>query len=272
LEKKVHGLQVSVASLEQQTTDKSEALQKASQLQQAAEGQNKQAVESLELYKQASAALQSKLDTSVEEIKKGNQIISKIQAEYRTSKSKLKLKGDVIRQQERVIEDQKTNFQELRSKFAELEREMTIEKERSDRLRRDLEDANGKLQESNKLIESNQQVISWLNKEINESQLGRTGFNVTGGSNAPGPPLGSYLQGVSSLTSPAMGLPNQISQNENSQRQANSSSPLLFSTAEHMNKTFRGNEAFGPLGTAEGDSFLKQAMEKYGVRGSFGTR
>ena len=38
---------------------------------------------------------------------------------------------------------------------------------------RDLTEARSKLAESSKLLDSNHQVITWLNKEINEAQLGR---------------------------------------------------------------------------------------------------
>jgi len=39
--------------------------------------------------------------------------------------------------------------------------------------KRDLLEAREKLAESSKLLDSNHQVITWLNKEINEAQLGR---------------------------------------------------------------------------------------------------
>ena len=49
----------------------------------------------------------------------------------------------------------------------------------------ELTDAKSKLNESSKLLDSNQQVITWLNREINEAQLGKiNSYSSVGGAAA----------------------------------------------------------------------------------------
>ena len=57
--------------------------------------------------------------------------------------------------------------------------ELTIRNEKlggeNERMERQLLETREKLAESARLLESNQQVISWLNKEVNMAQMGRVG-------------------------------------------------------------------------------------------------
>lgn len=183
---------------------------------------------------------QEKLEASVAEINKGNQIIQKIQTEYRGLKvrarrhayqsihwslivctctdmlglplaclqTKLRLKSEVMKQQERLLEEREHALEDANRRLQAAADSRASLEEHVERLKKDLATATTKLEESNRLIESNQQVrrtpldaavwrcwspyrrwrmlcclcrqvITWLNKEINEAQLGRGAYATT---------------------------------------------------------------------------------------------
>jgi len=124
-------------------------------------------------------ALQEKLRDSGAEMTRGNALIARLQSEVKQLREKSKAKSEIIARQEESI-------QELRSKLAEMERASLFERDatllaktQGDVLRKQLDEANDKIQESAKLIASNQEVIAYLNEEINKWQLGlRSGGEV----------------------------------------------------------------------------------------------
>jgi spindle assembly abnormal protein 6 len=133
---------------------------------------------------------QEKLEASVGEINKGNQIIQKIQTEYRGLKvrtrrhadqsvhwspivctstdmallalssvqTKLRLKSDVMKQQERLLEEREHALEDATRRLQAAADSRASLEEHVERLKKDLATATTKLEESNRLIESNQQV------------------------------------------------------------------------------------------------------------------
>lgn len=138
-------------------------------------------------------ALQEKLRDSGTEMTRGNALITRLQNEVKQLREKSKAKSDLISRQDLSI-------QELRSKGAELERQSLFEKDATllaktqcDVLRKQLDEANDRIQESSKLITSNQEVIAYLNEEINKWQLGlRSGAEVYAVSSNDTPQKTSY--------------------------------------------------------------------------------
>ena len=124
-------------------------------------------------------ALQDKLRESGAEMTRGNALIARLQTELKQLREKSKAKSEVIARQEDTI-------QELRSKLGEMERAALFERDatqlakaQGEVLKKQLDEANEKIQESAKLIASNQEVIAYLNEEINKWQLGlRAGGEV----------------------------------------------------------------------------------------------
>lgn len=109
---------------------------------------------------------------SAAEIVKGNQIIGKLQADVRSAKSKLKLKASELVQQAEAVARKQQAVDAADRQMAELRAQLTIAA--SDKAKADEGAAECKrqLSEAQELLRSNQQVIQWLNKELNDTQAG----------------------------------------------------------------------------------------------------
>ena len=129
----------------------------------------------MSMLQQRNDAQKDKVSLAASEIKKGNEIISRLQGEYRLVKQKLKSKTEGLRS----LESHLSGVEAENGGIGRKNHDLTITNEKlageNDRLSRQLEEAREKLTESAKLLESNQQVIQWLNKEVNMAQMGRVG-------------------------------------------------------------------------------------------------
>ncbi|KAF0728105.1 hypothetical protein Ae201684P_013865 [Aphanomyces euteiches] len=160
-----------LAALQQQVLDKEEVIQKTSELLQSATNHKLEIEETLKMYKANHNAMQQKLELSIAEINKGNQIIEHIQQENQAFKSKLKMKSKILKQQELIVQEKQLQRDELAQQLKSLKNELALRDDQISLLQNKNNEFARKLEESNKLLASNQQVISWLNKEINEAQL-----------------------------------------------------------------------------------------------------
>ncbi|GBG34513.1 Spindle assembly abnormal protein 6-like [Hondaea fermentalgiana] len=175
LEKKVSEQQLTMAALKQQLEDKEDLLAKTAAMLEQAQDRRAAVEDKMNHYKASSAKLQRKLELSIKEINKGNGVIETLQAEVRQSKDRVRTKNIVIRQQERVLQDARANLEDEREGAARLRDQLDNEKDVSAELRAALQATKERLEECNKMLESNQNVIAFLNKEINEAQLGPAG-------------------------------------------------------------------------------------------------
>jgi spindle assembly abnormal protein 6 len=162
---------VRISALQSQVADKDQLLERTAALLEAAKASGATAEAALASTKAAHERLQSKLEGGIAEIHKGNTIISQLQTELRACKSKLKAKASIVRQQEQLLaerHDEKLRTQhQLDSTRAELDAKEAARKG----LAQQLEEAAEKHVEQQQLLKQNQQVIQWLNKEINDAQL-----------------------------------------------------------------------------------------------------
>ena len=173
LEKALNQGELRAAALEQQAADRDELDANRGALLDAANARVAQQHESLALYKRSCEQLQRKLEQSADEINKGNAIIARLQGEHRAQRAKIKTKGQVVRQQERALQDRENAGKELERQVAALEGQLQTQTERAGGLEQQLEGARRKLKESSAMLQSNQNVIAYLNKEINSLQMGR---------------------------------------------------------------------------------------------------
>ena len=171
-EKLANKFQLQVVALKQQVEDKGVTLTSTVALRTEAQNRLESVTETLNLYKDTAAKLQKKFDMSVAEIKKGNLVIEKMHNELKQAKSKLKLKTTVIKQQEALVDEQGRNMDELVREKDAVARQLAASKETEAQLQRTIEESRQKLAECHKMLESNQNVITYLNKEINEAQMG----------------------------------------------------------------------------------------------------
>ena len=203
----MHQLQLHASALENNSSNSNSAIDSEKALRVAAETAANRTAESLDVYKNNNKALTAKLAASSSEINKGNEVISKVSgrseraltatstnkqnaprftfcsaqlsSEYRSNKQKLKMKSELLRNQELVMADRESTITTMGRKMTAMESEVERMKSTAESLTAELGSAKGKLSESSKLLDSNQQVITWLNREINEAQIGK--INSYGG-------------------------------------------------------------------------------------------
>ncbi len=171
LEKQVQKQEVQMDGLKQQLQDKEDVVEQMSRRLEAAGTQRISLEESLAMYKSSLDKLESKFQASVSEINKGNDIIQRIHAEQRQLRSKLKVKGAIMAKQEEHLAGKEKEIDLARAQQRELESGLSRANDTIARNEQELLRVKGSLAEANKLLKSNQQVINWLNKEINELQM-----------------------------------------------------------------------------------------------------
>jgi spindle assembly abnormal protein 6 len=171
VEKKTHKGEIQQAALQQQLQDKEDLLEQMSQRLEVAGQQRIGMEEALAMYKTQLEKVEAKFQASVNEINKGNEIIQRIHAEQRQLRSKAKVKGAIIAKQEEELSNKEKAIDVARAARRELESNLAKANDTIYRLENELERKGKNLDESNNLLQSNQQVIKWLNKEINEMQL-----------------------------------------------------------------------------------------------------
>ena len=172
LEKDLAARNVELSAALQSAKDKEELNAKMTALREADAGSKRQLEDAVSMHKENAAKLQEKLKLSSAEITKGNSIISKLQSDQRALKDKLKLKVAVLLQQQEAQEAKQAELDESERSAASLRTtaaELTAAKERAEE---QAVAAKQQLAEAQELLRSNQQVIQWLNKELNEAQTG----------------------------------------------------------------------------------------------------
>ena len=129
----------------------------------------------LEVVRASSARAEERVSASGSEIRKGNQIIERLQAELRSAKTKAKLKAAVITQQEALLQERQEAMKQAAQKHKELVQNAESSQKETQSLRTQLENQQKQLEESQVLLASNQQMIQWLNSQLNVAQIGRLG-------------------------------------------------------------------------------------------------
>ena len=161
--------------LEAQLKDKEELLRSLKSRVDAAESYKHAQESALEDARASAVRAEDRVSASAGEIRKGNQIIERLQAELRSAKAKAKLKAAVIAQQETLLSERQSALDAAIRERAEATRETDSLRSEIRSLTSRVDDQRRKLEESHALLASNQQMITWLNGQVNEAQLGRLG-------------------------------------------------------------------------------------------------
>ena len=245
-------------SMKSQLLDREETVKKAADLQKAAEDARKMVEEKLDMYIADSENLHEKIKQGGHEITRGNSVIQRLQSDKKILTEKMKTKGDVIRKQEGII-------QELKYEVASLQRSLLSEQDKTkmmstkgDSLQDKLDESNARLGESTKIITSNQEVIAYLNEEINKWQLGlRTGTDN-------GADIGSGI-GVTNTVIPSKWK--DFTANEN----LDESSAAMFSPDTTKDLTYGGYYDRSSLNISndKSDMYVK-GLQNLGLADSFG--
>lgn len=126
----------------------------------------------MEIYSTALSALQEKFKAAVNEINKGNEVkiflitpcnpsqtLRRFQAENQSLKEKISSKNDIIRQQEKTVQEQKERLNDLNRKNQSLEESIDVLNQKRALLEREFNESKKQIQESAKLIQDNEKVV-----------------------------------------------------------------------------------------------------------------
>ncbi|CAD8153709.1 unnamed protein product [Paramecium octaurelia] len=170
-ERQLIELRIQKEGFEKLIHDKEEYLNNKQQLVDNEKKQNSILEEQVINQKKQIEKLESRISVMSEEVNKGNQIIEKLENELSKQKEKIKLKNTVFLQQEQTVQQLQDANDLNHKQINELRREKdSLEIKLKDQENTNL-DLKNKLAESQKLLESNNQMIQYLNKCLNETKV-----------------------------------------------------------------------------------------------------
>merc|ERR1712129_557631 len=175
-EKQINEQLINMSAMKQQIKDKGEIALNNSSLLQSEKQQKKSMVEQMSLYKASMEKQEKKVKECIKEINKGNSIISHLQNEIRNQRNKNKLKEQKLATMEQANSNKSDGMSRLEADLKQKEDAIEKLKGEAKEYKSTLISCKDKLQESQKAIESNQRVIAYLNKQLNDNQMGGNMF------------------------------------------------------------------------------------------------
>lgn len=170
-EKMLGQLQTRIAVLEQEVKDKEQLVTRSTDLLHAEQDARRKVEDDLEKRLKEVSKLENKVKAMGEELKKGNEIIKKLQGEIKNYHSKVKLRTQIATEQERLLGEKDKELESLRQDLATTKDSLKQKVDECKSQGENLESTTQKLEECRKLLKTNENVIQWLNKQINEQQL-----------------------------------------------------------------------------------------------------
>ncbi|NXT17371.1 SAS6 protein, partial [Syrrhaptes paradoxus] len=172
-EKLVNQLQTRVAVLEQEIKDKDQLVIRTKEVLDATQEQKAILEESTEKKQSHIEKLETTIKSLSAELLKANEIIKKLQGDLKTLMSKLKLKNTVTIQQEKLLAEKEERLQKEQRALQETGQSLQMKEQEVCKLQEQLETTIQKLEESKQLLKTNENVITWLNKQLNEIQMAK---------------------------------------------------------------------------------------------------
>ncbi|XP_044218001.1 spindle assembly abnormal protein 6 homolog isoform X2 [Thunnus albacares] len=172
-ERLVSQLQMRVAVLEQQIKDKDQLMGRTKEVLEATQQQKESVEENAESKELQIRKLEATVKSLSEELIKANGIIQKLRGEVRGLVGKIKVKNTVTVSQEKVLQETSEKLQNVEKDLQRAKQQLITKDEQVSKLKEQLETTVQKLNDSREVLKTNENVISWLNKQLNEKQLSR---------------------------------------------------------------------------------------------------
>ncbi|XP_029473291.1 spindle assembly abnormal protein 6 homolog isoform X2 [Rhinatrema bivittatum] len=169
-EKLINQLQTRVAVVEQEVKDKEQLVCRTKEVLTATQEQKITLEESAEKKQGQIGKLESTIKSLSAELLKANEIIKKLQGDLKTLMEKLKLKNTVTIQQEKLLSEKEERLNKEQQELQDVRHLHRLKEEEVHKLQEQLDTTIQKLEESKQLLITNENVITWLNKQLNETQ------------------------------------------------------------------------------------------------------
>ncbi|KAG9486865.1 hypothetical protein GDO78_006975 [Eleutherodactylus coqui] len=170
-EKLLNQYKMRTAVLEQEVKDKEEVVIRITEACESAQEHKKKLEESLEQKRLQTGKLETTVKSLSEELIKANEIIKKLQTDIKKLVDKMKLKNAVTMQQEKLLGEKDQMLQKETTELNELKHTLKMKEDEVLKLQEQLHCTTEKLEESKQLLKTNENVISWLNKQLNENKI-----------------------------------------------------------------------------------------------------
>ncbi|XP_048707054.1 spindle assembly abnormal protein 6 homolog isoform X2 [Caretta caretta] len=170
-EKLLNQLRTRIAVLEQEVKDKEQVVIRSTDVCESAQEHKKKLEESLEMKQLQIGKFETTVKSISEELLKANEIIKKLQGEMKKLMEKMKLKNAVTLQQEKILGEKEQTLQKERLELNNVKWVLQQKEEEVLKLQEQLDITVQKLEESKQLLKTNENVISWLNKQLNENKI-----------------------------------------------------------------------------------------------------
>ncbi|KAJ8277762.1 hypothetical protein GJAV_G00079590 [Gymnothorax javanicus] len=194
-DRQLNQLQTRVAVLEQEIKDKDQLVLRTREVLEATQ-QQKNSVEGNAENKQVQIGkLEATVKSLSEELIKANAIIKKLQGETKALVGKIKVKNSVTVSQEKVLQETAERLSREQKELQETRQQLSRREEEVAKLQEQLDATVQKLDESREVLKTNENVITWLNKQLNENQLLRK-QEATGGFETPAGAAGPSAVGL----------------------------------------------------------------------------
>lgn len=199
--------------------------------------QNEQLIQDL---RNAKNKLESKLKDSFQEINKASEQISKLQEEFNKKKSTLKTRNNIIKKQESIVNQKQDEINSLSNTITDGQRETNQKDTENKKLMIEIEDLKKKLEELQTKLSNSNEMISYLNTQLNE-----TPKSAFGGSNTIGgtvyPKSSTYTPIIPKSTFGNNTMQNNLSTTNDYMKLGNDVAKSNFGNDMYSNKSGVGN-------------------------------
>ncbi|KAI2650543.1 hypothetical protein H4Q32_000560 [Labeo rohita] len=172
-ERLVNQLQTRVAVLEQEIKDKDQLVQRTKEVLEATQQQKNSVEGNVESKQLQVSKLEATVKSLSEELIKANGIIKKLQGDLKALVGKIKVKNTVTVSQEKILQETTEKLQREQRELQDVQQRLRQKEEEVIKLKEQLDATVQKLDESREVLKTNENVITWLNKQLNENQLSR---------------------------------------------------------------------------------------------------
>uniref|UniRef100_A0A673HQY4 Spindle assembly abnormal protein 6 homolog n=1 Tax=Sinocyclocheilus rhinocerous TaxID=307959 RepID=A0A673HQY4_9TELE len=172
-ERLVNQLQTRVAVLEQEIKDKEQLVLRTKEVLEATQQQKNSVEGNVESKQVQISKLEAAVQSLSEELIKANGIIKKLQGDLKALAGKIKVKNTVTVSQEKILQETTEKLQREQRELQDAQQRLRQKEEEVMKLKEQLDATVQKLDESREVLKTNENVITWLNKQLNENQLSR---------------------------------------------------------------------------------------------------
>ncbi|XP_051551431.1 spindle assembly abnormal protein 6 homolog [Myxocyprinus asiaticus] len=172
-ERLINQLQTRVAVLEQEIKDKDQLVLRTKEVLEATKQQKNSVEGNFESKQLQISKLEATVKSLSEELIKANGIIKKLQGDLKALVGKIKVKNTVTVSQEKVLQETTEKLQREQRELQDTQQRLRQKEDEATKLKELLEATAQKLDESREVLKTNENVITWLNKQLNENQLSR---------------------------------------------------------------------------------------------------